>query len=358
MESVIDDLLLWGVSLKSLVAASGIVFVGFASRRVVAYLFKGVLARQTQRTNVRWDDDLVRLLPGPIAALVQIGLWYCAAVLLALPREPLDIHQFILQGLEVALAVALLWIFFRLIDVLGAALARVSRRTESRLDDQFVPLVRKTLKVIISVTVGVMVVQELGYSVSSLIASLGVGGLALALAAKDTVANVFGSVVVFTDQPFQVGDWIEVEGVEGTVEEVGFRTTQIRRFDNSSVTLPNATFSSQPIINHSRRPQRRITMDIRLTYDTGSQQMQQLLDDLRRLLKHHPGIDQGFHFVNFTAFGESSLELQLYCFTSTTVWTDFLDIREQLLLRIMELVQSHGLQMAFPTRTIHMSQTP
>jgi MscS family membrane protein len=99
-------------------------------------------------------------------------------------------------------------------------------------------------------------------------------------------------------------------------------------------------------------------MDIRLTYDTGSQQMQQLLDDLRRLLKQHPGIDQGFHFVNFTAFGESSLELQLYCFTSTTVWTDFLDIREQLLLRIMELVQSHGLQMAFPTRTIHMSQTP
>ena len=356
MGDVLSDQLLWGVSLESLVAAGLIVFVGFASRRVVTFLFKGVLARQTRHTKVRWDDDLVRLLPGPIAALIQIGLWYCAAILLALPREPLDIHHFIAQGLEVALAVSLVWLLFRLIDVLGSALARVARRTESRLDDQFVPLLRKTLKVIISVTVSVMVVQELGYSVSSLIASLGVGGLALALAAKDTVANVFGSVVVFTDQPFQVGDWIEVEGVEGTVEEVGFRTTQIRRFDNSSVTMPNATFSAHPIVNHSRRPRRRIAMNIGLTYDTGSQQMEKVLEDLRRLLKEHPGIDQGFHFVNFTGFGESSLDLQLYCFTSTTVWTDFLDIRERLLLRIMEIVQEHGLQMALPTRTIHMPQ--
>ena len=259
MDNVIGNQLLWGVSLESLIAAGVIVFVGFASRRVVTYLFKGVLERHSRRTNVRWDDDLVRLLPGPIAALIQIGMWYCAAVLLALPRKPLDIHLFTAQGLEVALAAALVWLLFRLIDVLGSALGRAARRTESRLDDQFVPLLRKTLKVIISVTVGVMVVQELGYSVSSLIASLGVGGFALALAAKDTVANVFGSVVVFTDQPFQVGDWIEVEGVEGTVEEVGFRTTQIRRFDHSSVTMPNATFSAHPIINHSRRPRRRIS---------------------------------------------------------------------------------------------------
>ena len=116
-----------------------------------------------------------------------------------------------------------------------------------------------------------MVVQNLGYSVTSLIASLGVGGLALALAAKDTVANMFGSVVVFTDRPFQVGDWVEFAGIEGTVEEVGFRTTQLRRFDQSTVAVPNAMFSSTPIVNHSRRPLRRISMTVGVSYETSAE---------------------------------------------------------------------------------------
>ncbi len=236
------------------------------------------------------------------------------------------------------------------------ALARLSKGTESRLDDQLIPLLRKTIKVAVVTVVAIMVIQNLGYSVTSLVASLGVGGLALALAAKDTIANVFGSLVVFTDRPFHVGDWVEVAGIEGTVEEVGFRTTHIRRFDKSGVTVPNSTFSSNPIINHSRRPIRRIKMTLGLSYQTSAGQMRGFLEKIRKLIRNHPDIDQGFNFVYLTEFGDSSLNLQVYCFTKSTVWTDFLAAQEDLLLSIIDLVEEHGLEIAFPSRTLYLRE--
>ena len=318
----LDQEVLWGISLWRLQQTTLIVYIGLAS-------------------------------PAPIAALIQIAIWFVAATLLQLPTEPLDIALYVQQGLKVAIWFALAWLLMRLVDVLAGALGRASAKTESRLDDQLIPLIRKTLKVVIAVTIVIMVIQNLGYSVTSLIASLGVGGLALALAAQDTVANLFGSVVVFTDKPFQVGDWVQFEGVEGTIEEVGFRTTKVRRFDKSIVTVPNSTFSTNPITNHSRRPIRRIKMNVGVTYETNAEQLKALMADLRKLISEHDGIDQGFNFVHFTEFGDSSLNLQIYCFTKSTVWTDFLAVREDLMLQIMGVVERHGLEMAFPTRTVY-----
>jgi MscS family membrane protein len=240
------------------------------------------------------------------------------------------------------------------VDVVGQALARQAARTETRLDDQVIPLLRKTLKLFLGVTVGVMVVQNLGYSVTSLIASLGVGGLALALAAKDVVTNFFGSVVVFTDRPFQVGDWVQFGDVEGTVEEVGFRTTRVRRFDKAIVTVPNQTFTSQPITNFSDRSIRRIKLTIGLTYETSSDQMRAFLESVSQMINDHPAIWQDFHFTHFVDFGPHSLDVQLYCFTRTAVWTEWLKAREDVLLKIMDIVSALGLEFAFPTQTVYL----
>lgn len=353
LPSQLTGKILWGVAPWQLILATVIIFVGFASRKLVIALFARYLTSLAKRTRVTWDDDLVRLVPAPLSFAVQIGLWYCSVGLLVLPNQPIDIRKYVFQGLGAALGVAFAWAVFRLVDVFALFLSRLSNKTDSRLDDQLVPLVRKTLKLVVGITFAIMIIQNLGYSVTSLIASLGVGGLALALAARDTVANVFGSVVVFTDQPFQVGDWVEFGGIEGTVEEVGFRTTRVRRFDKSLVTVPNQMFSTTPITNHSSRNIRRISMTIGVTYETSKEKMQSLLDDLRELIKTHSGIDQGFHFVHFTEFADSSLNIQIYCFTESTVWTEFLSTREALMLRIMELVEKHDLEMAFPTRTVY-----
>ncbi len=351
---MIQQELLWGVAAWRLALAVFLIFIGFTVRRIIHVLFKGALSRTTRKTENRWDDEMVALMPAPLGAIAMVLLWQVAARLLQLPEEPAGLRIYLFQGLQVALVAVVCWCGLRLVDVASGALARLSDRTESKLDDQLIPLLRKTVKVAIVTVVAIMVIQNLGYSVTSLLASLGVGGLALALAAKDTIANVFGSLVVFTDRPFQVGDWVEVAGIEGTVEEVGFRTTHIRRFDKSGVTVPNSTFSSNPIINHSRRPIRRIKMTLGLSYQTTAGQMREFLKELRALIGNHPDIDQGFNFVYLTEFGDSSLNLQLYCFTRSTVWTDFLAAQENLMLSIMDMVEEHGLEIAFPTRTLYL----
>lgn len=345
---------LWGVVVWRLAAATGIIFLGFLSRRIILGVFGRYLTKFAEKTAAKWDDDLVALMPTPLSVIVQLVLWLAAVELLDLPSDPVNLPLYLTQGLQVGVAVAVAWALLRLVDVLALAMARFSDKTESRLDDQLVPLVRKTLKVIVVITVFVMVVQNLGYSVTSLLASLGVGGLALALAAKDTVANLFGSVVVFTDRPFQVGDWVEFGGIEGTVEEVGFRTTRVRRFDKSLVTVPNQTFSITPITNHSERPIRRMAFDVGVTYETSPAQMRALLADLRALVSSHEGVDQGFNFVHFTQLGASSLLVRVYCFSKSTVWTEYLATQEDLLLRIMEIVEDNGLEMAFPTQTVYL----
>jgi MscS family membrane protein len=348
-----DTKILWGVEAWRVGAAALIIFLGFLSRRVLVLLGSGVFKRLAAGSKTQWDDDLVELLPTPLSVGVQLLLWMVAKTVLTLPSEPIDFDAVVGQGLMVAVAFAIAWTLFRLIDVLGRGLARLSELTDSRLDDQIVPLVRKSLKVVVVITVSMTVVQNLGYSVASILASLGVGGLALALAAKDTVANLFGSVVVFTDRPFQVGDWVEVADIEGTVEEVGFRTTRVRRFDKSLITVPNQMFSTTPITNHSQRPIRRIKMTVGIGYEASPEKIEALLADFRRLLSTHEGIDQRFHFVHFVAMADSSLSMQFYCFTKSTVWVEHLRVQEELLLEIIGLVNRHGLEIAFPTRTVY-----
>lgn len=346
--------ILWGVPLWQFALGTLLIFVGLVCRRLIAWLFSGYLKRKAAKTAIEWDDDAVELLPGPLALIVVVLLWYVAVALMVLPTEPLNLRLYVFQGLKAAVAAAVTWLVFRVIDVLARALGRASAHTDTKLDDQIVPLARKTAKVVLGLTAAVMIVQNLGYSVTSVLASLGVGGLALALAAKDTVSNFFGSIVVFTDQPFQVGDWVEFDGIEGTVEEVGFRTTRVRRFDKSLVSVPNHTFSTSAIINHSRRPIRRIALSVGLTYSTTPKQMRAILEAVRTLIASHEDIDQSFHFVHFTDFGASSLDLQVYCFTKSTVWVEYLAAREDLMLKIMDVVEEHGSEIAFPTRTVYL----
>ncbi|HUT79372.1 MAG TPA: mechanosensitive ion channel family protein [Polyangia bacterium] len=344
---------LMGIAVWMYLGALGAILLGFIGKKITALVF-GHFLRMTGKTRLPWDDMLVHALSKPVEWGVAIAGLAVATLILPVPREPVNVEKFLyalLSGLAVALVV---WVGIRLVDgVMGWWEVRASK-TDSKLDDQLVPIVRRSLKVFLFLIGIVLVMQNMGYSVAGLLAGLGIGGLAVAMASKDTVANLFGSVVIFLDKPFQIGDWIEMGAVEGTVEEVGLRTTRVRTFANSLITLPNAAFTNEAVNNWSKMKKRRIKMNVGVTYSTPPKKIDELVARLRSIIEDDPNIKNDFYLVNFDNFGPSSLDIFIYCFTETTVWAEFLQVKQDLMLKIMEAVSGMGLSFAFPTQSIHV----
>ena len=232
----------------------------------------------------------------------------------------------------------------------------IASRTDNRLDDQIVPLLRKAAKTFLAVLAFILMAQNLGYSVSGLLAGLGIGGLALAMAAKDTLANLFGSLMILIDRPFHQGDWITFPGGDGVVEEIGLRSTRIRTFAKTVVSIPNQALANATVENHSLMPKRRIKFTLGVTYDSTVDQVRALVQRIEEFLQSNPDIDQEFMLVKFTEFNASSLDLFIYCFTASTDWTKHLSVKQDVNLRLMELVAEAGMSIAFPTQTIHLME--
>ncbi|MFV1981033.1 MAG: mechanosensitive ion channel family protein [Rhodothermia bacterium] len=345
---------LWGVKVWQVSLSLVLLIISFLAKPITRVVFGRWLQDKTAKTAIQWDDDLVELAPQPVSVALRLIIWYLAAIVLSLPQAPSNVRLWVLTGVEFALWIAVIYVLFSLIDVLSRVLERAAARTETVLDDQLAPLVSKGLKVLVAAIFVVMFIQNMGIEVGSLLASLGIGGLALALAAKDTVANYFGSLIIFVDQPFQIGEVIEIDGMTGVVEEVRFRSTLIRKFDKALVTVPNQTFTNSQITNFSKRPRRRIRLNVGLTYDTTPEQMRDFLEGVKDVLAKHDGIEDDTSAVVFDEFGDSSLNVLVNCYSNNNQWAEMMAAKEQLMLSIMDLVEEMGLGIAFPTRTLHL----
>ncbi|MHA1575090.1 MAG: mechanosensitive ion channel family protein, partial [Alphaproteobacteria bacterium] len=222
------------------------------------------------------------------------------------------------------------------------------------LDDQLVPLLRKTLKTVVSIIIFLWMIQLMGYKVSALLAGLGIGGLAVALALQDTLANLFASIIILLDQPFRVGDRIVVENTDGVVEEIGLRSTRIRTLSKTLVSIPNKIVSESTIDNIDKMPKRKISQVIGITYDTTASQMEQVLVELKKIISDDKGIDKDFFVVRFTDFGDSSLNIEIIYFTVTVDYDAHLAVKEKINLAIMRKIEELGLSMAFPSRTVYI----
>lgn len=348
---------LLGIAVWIYLASLGSILFGFIGKKLSSLLFVR-LQKLTEKTAVEFDDIFIAALSKPVEWGIALGGMFIALLVLPLPSEPVDIGKFVSAMLTSVSLFLIVWFGTRLVDGIADWWARKAEHTESRLDDQLVPIVRKSLKAFLYIIGVVLVLQNLGYSVGSLLAGLGIGGLAMAMAAKDTVANLFGSIVIFLDKPFQVGDWIETSDVEGTVEEIGLRTTRIRTFANSLITTPNSTFTTNSVNNWSKMQKRRIKMSIGVTYSTPASKLDALVKEIRQLIADNPKIRNDFYLVNFDNFGPSSLDLFIYCFTETTNWAEFLQVKQEFMLSIMDKVESMGLSFAFPTQSIHVESLP
>lgn len=320
----------------------------FLLRHVVTKIFFAFLKKFAARTQTTLDDKLFPALEAPVASLISVtGLFAALKVL----KLSLQADRAIGYGSTVAFSLVIFWGLLRALNAMLDHAQEVATQKQMGIS-AFMPWIKKTLVAIFVVVGALMVIQSLGYNVSTLLQGLGIGGLAFALAAQDTIANLFGSLVVATDQPFKLGEAIRVSGHTGTVEDIGLRSTKIRLADKSLVVVPNKMMATEAIVNLSRFTQRRVEVIVGLTYDTTPEQMETILADLRALLAAEDGVVKDTFDVYFTEFGASSMNIQMIYHTANPDYRKHLGLRERINLKIMRAVAARGLSMAFPTQTL------
>jgi MscS family membrane protein len=342
-----------GVALWQLGAAFLLILAGLILREVSSYAFRARIIPLLERTPFAFDHLLARAVSAPLGSLLVLAGIGAALAVLPLPTEP-NVRGLTDGALRVLAGVLLVWFLFRVVDAGVDWLQQFTERTESKLDDQLLPLARRALKLTVCVVCFVWIVQLLGYNVSSLLAGLGIGGLAVALGLQDTLANLFGSVFIFLDRPFTIGDWIKIGEVEGTVEQIGFRSTRIRTWPATVVAIPNKTVAGAAVDNWSKMPKRRVVQTVGVTYETSASQMEAALATIRDIVAGDAGVDKEFLVIRFTDFGESSLNILLYYFTTAVAFDEHLATKERVNLAIMRALEAMELSIAFPTRTLYL----
>lgn len=345
-----DTLLPW---LTRIGAALGIFLVFFFlriffTRRIFAFLLK-----LTSKTKTDLDDYLVLTFERPLKLFfIVLGIY------LALISLPLSVEINILISRIFRSALVIL-VTLGLCNLVGnhSVIAReMSNRASFRVDKILIPFLSKVLKFVIVALALSVILQEWDYDINGFIAGLGLGGLAFALAAQQTIANIFAGIVIITDKPFSIGDWVSSPSVEGTVEDINFRSTKIRTFAQAFVTVPNSTLANEPITNWTRMGKRRITFNLGVTYSTPKEKLEKCMQEIKNMLQAHVGIHPETVLVNFDSFGDSSLNIFLYFFTHTTNWEEFLQVKEDVNLKIMSILENEGVSVALPSTSVYIEK--
>jgi len=331
-----------------------IVFSTFLFLRVIfrKVIFK-ILEKFTAKTKNDLDNNLLAAIAKPIDMLfIVVGLIFAKNILQLNGNIEIIVNP-ILRSLVV---IIVFWAMYNVLVPLSHLIHKFTAKFGQDLSKDIANFFIKTLKFLI-ISIGfVTVLQEWGYNISGFLASLGLIGMAFALAAKDTAANLFGSLVIFTDRPFKVGDWIKTPSVEGTIEEIGIRSTKVRTFAQALVTVPNAILANSAILNWSKMSKRRIKMNIGLTYNTTAIQMQTIVSQIKLMLENHTEINQDSMHIYFNSFGDSSLNIFCYYFTNTTNWGEFMAVKEDTQFKIMKIVEDNGASFAYPSQSIYIEQ--
>jgi len=342
-----------GIPFANLIAAIFIFIFFLVLRRFFTYIIIGSLQKLAKYTETYYDDKVISALKDPVSfGFIVVGLHlFFALIFWETPT--------IKNILNTLIIFVIFWSIIAIADALRGIFHQTTARFHSDLSREMGDFILKIVKILIGgVGLGAML-QVWGINVTALIASLGLGGLAIALAAKDTASNLFGSFALLADKSVRIGEWIKVANTEGVVEAIGMRTTKIRSFEQSLITVPNQLVANTPIENFSRRGIRRIKMRIGLTYSTTSEQINKIVEEIKYMLHNHENISsKDTLLVNFESFGDSALNIFIYTFTSTANWENYLNIREDVHHKIMKIVEENNASFAFPSQSIYVEQMP
>ena len=328
--------------------------IGTVLGRIANYLGRWLSARLERSERLQIDKAVLQGFERPF------GLWVMAwIVFLMLPVLHLDPRIFNVLRLAVAffLSVTGVWSAYRLVDVGASMLQSKARRTHNKFDDMIVPLLRRMAKIFLTFVGIVYVASFLSDDLYGIVAGLSIGSLAIGFAAKDSIENLFGTLTVLLDKPYGLGDWITVGDIDGTVEEVGFRSTKVRTFYNSIISVPNSRFISAHIDNWGARRYRRIKTNVGLAYDTSPLDIEAFCEGVRELVRRHPYTRKDYYHVYLNNLGASSLDVLVYCFVETPDWSTELREKHRLYLDILRVAEGLGVEIAFPTQTLHVHST-
>jgi len=331
----------------------GLALLGIIADRIVVFIAEAWVARWLRSRVAKVEEIGLRKALRPLGLVAMALLWSAGLRFLYLSVSVLSVLE---VAVRFVLATGAVWAAYRLVDIVAALLEERARQTHNRFDDLLVPLIRKSLKVFITAFGLVFIAETLEMDISSLLAGLGLGGLAVALAAQDAVKNLFGSLMILVDRPFSVGDWVVVGDFEGVVEEVGFRSIRIRTFYNSLITLPNSNLISSAVDNYGARRFRRWSTKLSITYDTPPATIEAFCEGVRELIRQGKITRKDSFQVYLSSFGESGLEVLLYVFFETGDWGEELAARHALGLEILRLAEELGVDFAFPTRTVWLHE--
>jgi MscS family membrane protein len=352
---VLVELRLLGVALWQWLGVLLLILVAWAASWGVVLGLERVARRLAARSTSTVDDTLVTALAGPVRAGVALAVVAAGILALALP---LSFGEAVATLEKAAVVLLVAWAALRVVDVLAAAVeGRLAARGQTAAV-AMVPIGRTIAKVLVLLFAVLATLQNVGVNVTGLLAGLGIGGLALALAAQKTVENLFGGVSVILDQPVRVGDFCRFGGRVGTVEEVGLRSTRIRTLDRTVVSIPNAEFSALQLENFSRRDRIWLHATLGLRYETTPDQLRRVLAEIGRLLREDPRVDPDPARIRFVGFGAYSLDCEVFAYIRTADYGEFLAIREDLLLKIMDIVAASGTSFAFPSQTLYVGADP
>lgn len=337
----------WGNTVIQWLTALGIIVGVFIVAKILYWAFGNIIKKATSKTKTKLDDLLVDMLEEPVVfAVIIIGIWYALSMLTFNEK----IKHFIEMGYQFLIVFNIAWFFVRFFDALVEEyLVPLVNKTEGDLDDQLLPIAKKGIKIAIWAMAIIIGLNNAGYNIGALLAGLGIGGLAFALAAQDTVANLFGGFTIFTDRPFKIKDRVQINGYDGVVEEIGIRSTRIRTLTGRLVTIPNSKIANNFIENVSSEPGRKVVMNFGLTYDTDESGIEKAMDILKNLTEKNENIENVS--IAFDAFGDFALNI--LCIYWIKKDSDILGTQTEFNLSVLKEFNENKLEFAFPTQTIY-----
>lgn len=332
------------------------VALGLVVSRISPPLIKKFLLKAAASLSEDLQKKIQSLSFTPIGILLLCGVWYFGLEWVEMQEKWRD---FFVQPIRLLFAYALISIGFQLMDFLEVYLVRLTSTDESSSFHKYIiTYLKRALKILIAIVAVLFVLQNAGFNVTSLLASLGIGGIALALGAKETFGNIFGGITVIFDKPFAIGDWIVCDQIEGTVEDIGIRSTRVKTFYDSLITIPNSVIANQIVDNVGKRKARRTRFTLDLTYDTSPEEMEAFVEGVKNILLSNPLTRKDYFQVYFNGFGPSSLQVFVNFFLKVKDWDEELLQKQNIFLEILQLSKKLNVSFAFPTQTVDIPSFP
>jgi MscS family membrane protein len=356
MEDILATLPSWmagkylGLFVWQWTAIFGILFLAAVVDKVVTTVLKAIVNNRFPIIKIA-QNDFLKHLANSLGKLFGVVFSYYAVHLVNLPPKA---ETIVIRIIAIVAALVTVWFLHRLVNLMTYYFSEKVKETEAKFDDILVPLMSKTALIFVYAVGFILVANAFNVNVSGLVAGLGIGGLAFAFAAKDTLANIFGSLMIVLDRPFDIGDIITAGDVEGTVVQVGFRSTRIRTFYDSVITVSNGELVNRAIDNKGKRRYRRLNTTLGLEYDTPPHKIEAFCEGIRQLILSHKWTRKDTFHCYFNGLGESSLDIQLVVFWETDDYARECAEKHRLLVDIMRLAQELDVSFAFPTRTLHL----